>query len=515
MFALNNSKKNKLDKERKLKIATIAVGAATIGIYIIFMLLMILSKFGILSVFIHTKPVINTMPVSEDYVYGLIDNDFYNKRLNWIYDEDYYKLYFVYDHDLNNDDFAFDGNSFSKFGWRQFAPEESLSPSFLQKYDLDEYQDIEYYGSKTQGNFANKIENLSFEILLNMLDTHEGIIKIPYKTIVFCSFGIFMLISAALKVITIASSNNNKKLEFSDRTVFAKISFAADILGLIVLTYVFFWLLLWDAPIFYNVTEPSLTYYLLFALPIIVLSVLFSSLYCSAAYYEEKGKSIIKGSQQRSNIVYCKKCGEPINNSAVLCEKCSNEDTIPESSGIHTENRFISTNKHQGITLITGLVYIIVGIITAIISAISFSVVFAVQLSEIKALVISANPCGVLLTWQLLFNEQIDVDVAMVLYYASIVPVLFIYLFFGIGIILKKRWAVLTVKVLMIIGVVFNVLLIVILLALKAFSIVLWINIAHAVAVIFLTSAVARSLSDEPQRFRRRLQEREASAFQK
>lgn len=320
MFDLKNTKKYKTKSVRILKGAAIIVATAQIVLYAAFIIVMLVTKLGILSAFVHTKPIINSAPVIKEPAYDYINYDFYYKRFNWLYDEEYYKLYFVYDFDLNsedNSDYTFDRNFYSKFEGYWFCIDlkelETLKlntkyefdPLYIEEliknYSLEEigYNKIEYWTYKTQENFSKnlykeveekEIYKKIFPDILHMLATKESVLKIPSGITIIIAFGTFMLISSLLKIFSIAKSYKNKKLEFEYGTLIVKLSCIFDILGIIALTYVFFFLCLWDILIFYNVIEPSLIYYLLFALPIIGLSTLYTSLFTRTANEESKFK---------------------------------------------------------------------------------------------------------------------------------------------------------------------------------------------------------------------------------
>lgn len=298
MFDLKNTEKYKSKDERRLKTATVLVAAVTIGFYIVFILLMVITKFGILSAFIHTKPVVNSITISEDSFYDYLNFDFYYKRFNWLYNGDQDKMFFVYSFDLNEED---NNSDLSKIGWKNMdihLEEDKIiitSNGTSREYDLrnlnldiKNFQDIKYFTYDIQ-NYSSKLNTVTIKDsdILNMLATKNPYFNIPNGITIFFIFGLFMLISALMKIISIAKSNHNGKLEFSYGSLGVKIVCILETVGILALTYVFFWVCLWKIPIFYNVTEPSMVYYFRFMLPVIFLNALYAFLYNKAADMEQ------------------------------------------------------------------------------------------------------------------------------------------------------------------------------------------------------------------------------------
>lgn len=215
--------------------------------------------------------------------------------------------------------------------------------------------------------------------------------------------------------------------------------------------------------------------------------------------------------------MYCKKCGMGLPDDSFFCIHCGNQTTdiisekekaqqtanssqavYPIQQPVYTYNydepfRPILYDKERIMFLVTGLVYILAGLITAIISAVSIDSLDSLfEIENFKTIMI-----------------------------ISIVSGLCINLIFGVGIIIKKRWAALTVRVFMIIGVVFNLFEILIFLAVISevpesaikFSdyfplFLLLLNIAYNIVMIVLTSSIVRILDYDVQNYRMRVQGR-------
>lgn len=214
--------------------------------------------------------------------------------------------------------------------------------------------------------------------------------------------------------------------------------------------------------------------------------------------------------------MFCKKCGKELPDNACFCTFCGYQTSnyIPEeekiiqpiyvpqpiytqqpvqpysysmqpSSEVRTKNDPILSDKERGIIFFTGFIYIIVGVITAIFAS-SDSLSLLYQFGDLKAVLVISVILGIC-----------------------------ICLVFGIGIIMKKRWAALTVRVFMIIGIVSN-------LASLNFLFVqidslggdlsnnyapillTLLNIAYNIGMIVLTSIIAKLLSDNVQYYRQR-----------
>lgn len=159
-------------------------------------------------------------------------------------------------------------------------------------------------------------------------------ITIPAGIEIFMPFGIFFLVFAAIKILILFKSYHDKKFEFDGKTGIVKISCIFEILGLAVITYVFFWMQINKVAIFANTVEPSLFYYLGFLLPLVFLNISFTFLYCSGADYEVSSIPVLH--TQHSNVKHCQKCGAPINNSAALCEDCSGEKSAEQTYAAYT-----------------------------------------------------------------------------------------------------------------------------------------------------------------------------------
>lgn len=63
MFGLQNAEKYKRKDERRLKTATVMVGVITAGLYIAFIISMLITKSGVLALFAHAKPVVNSYEI--------------------------------------------------------------------------------------------------------------------------------------------------------------------------------------------------------------------------------------------------------------------------------------------------------------------------------------------------------------------------------------------------------------------------------------------------------------------
>lgn len=206
--------------------------------------------------------------------------------------------------------------------------------------------------------------------------------------------------------------------------------------------------------------------------------------------------------------MFCTKCGKEMPDDACFCANCGNktlthaqenvefQQTEPSPHTVYPTPHIDFTYKYNKAILydnerimiaVIGFVYILAGVITAVRGA--FSV------------------------------DSLTSENFKVIYTLSLYAGIFLNLVFGIGIIREKRWAVLTVRVFMIIGAVFNVFEILSFLIqlnelmfgsvayeIDYFAIIfLLISAAYNVAMIFFTSSIARMLSYDVQSYRWRI----------
>lgn len=300
MFGLQNAEKYKKKDERRLKTATVMVAVITAGLYIAFIISMLITKSGVLALFVrNSKPIVaNLMTTDDEVVLYRMNFYFIYDRFNWLFDEDYAKLYFAYDNDFE-----------------EISDTDQFVLYLEKKYitgDMDDDKVKEISGKinnyvEDLNNFiqTNHIENFKFSLCdrggmlilpegngknytliggdFEPIETHE----IPNGKIFFGVVGVFLLVSAIIKIITVTRSYRHGKFVFKYGLLGVRICSILEVIGLIALTYVRFWLLMWDVPIFSGVTEPSMLYYLRFALPVILLNVLYTFLYNKAADTEE------------------------------------------------------------------------------------------------------------------------------------------------------------------------------------------------------------------------------------
>ena len=318
MFGLQNAEKYKKKDERRLKTATVMVAVITAGLYIAFIISMLITKSGVLALFAHAKPVVNSYEIQYKGpdIYKNLNYDFFVDRFNWLFDENYARLYFAYDNDFGENDLI-SKSDLNALNWLEITDDQlAFTNSLEQKYILEDMEDdqkkeirikVKNYADKLY-NFiqTNDIDNYKFLACMDaMLILPEGngkkyslininndietvkTYEVPNGKTFFGVFGGFLLISAILKILTITKSYHHGKFEFKYGALGVKICSIIEVIGLIVVTYVFFWLLMWDVPIFYSLTEPSMLYYLRFALPVILLNVLYTFLYNKAADTEE------------------------------------------------------------------------------------------------------------------------------------------------------------------------------------------------------------------------------------
>lgn len=213
------------------------------------------------------------------------------------------------------------------------------------------------------------------------------------------------------------------------------------------------------------------------------------------------GNQIINYSQkedeiQRTDLFY--EPVYPLQQTDSASQYVYQTDTMPVNTEIRTQSEPILYGKEFGLVIATGLAYIIAGAITAILYLTTDSLSF-------------------------LFKSE-DMEV---LFQTSVFLGVIINLIFGVGIIMKKRWAALTTRVFMIIGAVVNVIMIFYLLAQigefksipseiamykidysPLFGILL--NVAYDIAMIVFTSIIAKVLSQEVQNYRRKHQNQKA-----
>ena len=218
-------------------------------------------------------------------------------------------------------------------------------------------------------------------------------------------------------------------------------------------------------------------------------------------------KTVRKGKTK----MFCTKCGKEMPDDACFCANCGNNTSKSiqkneefrqaelSSRSVYPAQHIDYINKYNEILLydnerimiiVVGLAYIAAGLITVIKNAIS--------------------------------ADSLTSDNFKTIFTVSLYLGLCINLVFGIGIIMKKRWAVLTVRVFMIIGAVFNVFEILSLLVqlnelifssltyeIDYLSIIfLLINTAFNIAMIVFTSMIARTLAYDVQNYRMRIQSR-------
>lgn len=221
--------------------------------------------------------------------------------------------------------------------------------------------------------------------------------------------------------------------------------------------------------------------------------------------------------------MFCSKCGKELPNDAVFCTYCGNQTSnsapvqqtephpqpvytppqpvympqkpvvhyrpaAPMINGYETHGTVKLTQKENYTIIATGLIYIIVEILMTLINWKSYSLMvdgeFVTVVSIILGCVIAA--------------------------------------FFGVAAILKKRWAFLTIRVFMILGIVSNALSVIFTFVLTSASgsavssagvnaqvqldlvslLLLLLSIGYQVVMVIFTSSCARVLSQETQNFR-------------
>ena len=170
-------------------------------------------------------------------------------------------------------------------------------------------------------------------------------------------------------------------------------------------------------------------------------------------------------------------------------------------------NKIITYERDHRMFSITGLLYILGDLILGIIP-----VIIAV-LPHIQYILDLLFKADVFKT-----ENGIDEFIRVIGLYKTEIIIsiiyLFIRLFFGIGIIIKKRWAVLTVRIFMIIGFFSNFLIFL----LRIGNINSWIDllplisvllyIAYNIVMIVFTSNIARIFEYDVQNYRRRIRDR-------
>ena len=212
--------------------------------------------------------------------------------------------------------------------------------------------------------------------------------------------------------------------------------------------------------------------------------------------------------------MFCTKCGKELRNDVLFCTYCGNQNSnytkkdeeiqqtrlSPQSvyqtqtmEYTHQYNEIILYDKERIMFFVTGLIYIIVGLITAIISAVSINKLDSMfEMENFKTIMIVSIALG-----------------------------LCINIFFGVGIITKRRWAALTVRVFMVLGMAYNAFVILIFLALLGEFpegslkfvdylpvLLLVLNIAYNIVMIVITSSLVRTLDYDVQNYRMRVQNR-------
>lgn len=212
--------------------------------------------------------------------------------------------------------------------------------------------------------------------------------------------------------------------------------------------------------------------------------------------------------------MFCTKCGKELRNDVLFCTYCGNQTSnytkkdeeiqqtrlSPQSvyqtqtmEYTHQYNEIILYDKERIMFFVTGLIYIIVGLITAIISAVSINKLDSMfEMENFKTIMIVSIALG-----------------------------LCINIFFGVGIITKRRWAALTVRVFMVLGMAYNAFVILIFLALLGEFpegslkfvdylpvLLLVLNIAYNIVMIVITSSLVRTLDYDVQNYRMRVQNR-------
>ena len=69
MFGLQNAEKYKKKDERRLKTATVMVAVITAGLYIAFIISMLITKSGVLALFVrNSKPIVANLMTTDDEV---------------------------------------------------------------------------------------------------------------------------------------------------------------------------------------------------------------------------------------------------------------------------------------------------------------------------------------------------------------------------------------------------------------------------------------------------------------
>lgn len=328
-----------------------------------------------------------------------------------------------------------------------------------------------------------------------------------------CITGALIIVGQGLSIII---ARKNGKFMFSDHVTGVIIDGIFDAILIVVSLFVYLWRNGFGVMQEIGTgVEPSKIYYWLFLLPLIVLDALFVSFVNKAAYYEGKyQEEPAMKLQQRSNVKYCKKCGAPINNSAVLCEDCSGEKSAEQTEVACTSQQPVwaynpAVAKGRPLIIATGVIYIAVGIIMTVIN-----LVFAEALDYVSPYV-SILRIIMRISIDLGFPLSYTYNALPFMLIIALVLEKFINIFFGIGILLKKQWAVLTVRIFMILGIVVNLFMILILLhpfqPLQAIFPLIFslINIAYDIVMIFFTSSVVRTLSVNARNYRVRVKERQ------
>lgn len=275
MFGLNKPENFGSIKERRIKTAAVAVAAFTVGLYVIFIVLMAVTKLGILSAFIKTKPTVNLLDIEHSPVYEQLDYEYYSKRFNSVFDGSFDAAFYTYFDELGDIEQL---RSLPKFN----TGIQNLLWVEAPKYERYERQHVTYGTTHYTGSFTRMVGKNNAYILSDGV-----VVTIPNAALFFILFISVMGLSAAFKIINIARASINGKLVFSNRTTTVKICCIIEVFAFIAFCYVFLWLEMNKMPIINNAIEPSAIYYWGFLFPILALNALFASLYTMGAELEK------------------------------------------------------------------------------------------------------------------------------------------------------------------------------------------------------------------------------------